>query len=201
MSSGVRSGSQGLRTGPLAAGGRYVQSAAQYETGPDGKQHAVGGEVGVDASEIQDDSQATVQKAQVIRRAALAPAYPSGQDHRVAAAASRMEATARQELITESEGEGIQKDEVAGSKETPSLGEGDDVSQDSLLGDSGAEASGVSGVGSEGQDGIEGMGEVEQTGSNDSDINSTVPSAASGLSQVTFDHGTTRPSQLVDIYS
>ena len=76
MFSGVRSGSQGLRTGPLAAGGRYVQSAAQYETGPDGKQYAVGGEVGVDASEVQDDSQATVQKAQVIRRAVLAPAYP-----------------------------------------------------------------------------------------------------------------------------
>ncbi len=100
-----------------------------------------------------------------------------------------MEAKVRQELITESEGEGIQKDEAAGSEETPSLGEGDDVSQDSLLGDSGAEASGVSGVGSEGQDGIEGVGEVEQTGSNDSDINSTVPSAASGSSQVTFDHG------------
>ena len=100
----------------IAAGGRYVQGAAQfeYETGPDGKQYAVGGEVGVDASEVQDDSQATVQKAQVIRRAALAPAHPSGQDHRVAAAASRMEAKARQELITEGEGEGIQKNEAAG---------------------------------------------------------------------------------------
>ena len=128
----------------IAAGGRYVQGAAQfeYETGPDGRQYAVGGEVGVDASEVQDDSQATIQKAQVIRRAALAPAHPSGQDHRVAAAASRMEAKARQELITEGEGEGIQKDEAAGPEETPSLGEGDDVSQDSLPGDSGSEASG-----------------------------------------------------------
>ncbi len=187
----------------IAAGGRYVQGAAQfeYETGPDGKQYAVGGEVGVDASEVQDDSQATIQKAQVIRRAALAPAHPSAQDHRVAAAASRMEAKARQELITEGEGEGIQKDEAAGPEETPSLGEGDDVSQDSLPGDSGAEASGVSGVGSEGQDGIEGMGEVEQTGSNDSDINSTAPPDVSGPSQITFDQGVTRPGQLVDIYS
>ena len=83
-----------------AAAGGYATSGPTYEyqSGPDGKRYAVGGEVGIDTSPVSGDPEATIRKAQVIRRAALAPAEPSSQDQRVAAQAARMEAEARQEL-------------------------------------------------------------------------------------------------------
>jgi hypothetical protein len=84
----------------LAASGGHAQGGAsyQYVTGPDGKRYAVGGEVSIDVSEVSGDPEATIRKAQVIRRAALAPASPSPQDRSVAQAASKMELKARQEL-------------------------------------------------------------------------------------------------------
>ena len=84
----------------VMAGGRYIRSRAQFQyvTGPDGKQYAVSGEVQIDTSEVPDDPEATIQKAQVVRRAALAPADPSPQDRRVAAEANRMEFEARMEI-------------------------------------------------------------------------------------------------------
>lgn len=84
----------------VMAGGRYIRSRAQFQyvTGPDGKQYAVSGEVQIDTSEVPDDPEATIQKAQVVRRAALAPADPSPQDRRVAAEANRMEFEARMEV-------------------------------------------------------------------------------------------------------
>jgi hypothetical protein len=54
----------------------------QLSTGPDGKQYAVGGEVPIDLSPVSGNPQATVQKAETIQRAALAPADPSGPDLR-----------------------------------------------------------------------------------------------------------------------
>ncbi len=83
----------------IAAGGSYVQGGAQltYEKGPDGQRYAVGGEVSISTSKARTPEE-TITKAQVIRRAALAPADPSPQDRRVAAQASAMETTARQEL-------------------------------------------------------------------------------------------------------
>ncbi|ADK86040.1 hypothetical protein Deba_2686 [Desulfarculus baarsii DSM 2075] len=85
-----------------AAGGRHAGSPSyQYETGPDGRQYAVGGEVPIDVSKVPGDPQATMQKAAQIRRAALAPAKPSTQDHQVAAKASQMAAEARRELAQE----------------------------------------------------------------------------------------------------
>ncbi len=86
----------------LAAGGPYT-GGVQYEfaAGPDGSRYAVGGEVKIDVSEVPDDPQATIQKAQVIRRAALAPANPSPADRKVASQASRMERRARAELAEE----------------------------------------------------------------------------------------------------
>ncbi len=73
----------------IAAGGQYVRAGAQYryETGPDGKRYAVAGEVSIDTSP-EPDPEATIQKMEVVRRAALAPADPSPQDRRVAAKAS-----------------------------------------------------------------------------------------------------------------
>ena len=83
-----------------AAAGPYVKGGPtfDYETGPDGRSYAVGGAVQIDSSPVSGDPEATVRKAQTIRRAALAPAEPSAQDRSVAAAASQMEAQARQEI-------------------------------------------------------------------------------------------------------
>ncbi|TVQ95891.1 MAG: hypothetical protein EA399_16885 [Desulfovibrionales bacterium] len=85
----------------VAAGGQYVTSGASYtyETGPDGRQYAVGGEVSIDTSPVPGNPEQTEQKAQTIRRAALAPASPSAQDVKVATSASQMEAEARMERI------------------------------------------------------------------------------------------------------
>ncbi|MFP4630094.1 MAG: putative metalloprotease CJM1_0395 family protein, partial [Desulfohalobiaceae bacterium] len=74
----------------VAAGGPYVQGGANLETrllGPDRQFYAVGGEVSMDASKVPGDPEATVVKARTLRRAALAPARPSGQDLQVAAQA------------------------------------------------------------------------------------------------------------------
>ena len=69
-----------------------------YKTGPDGKNYAVAGEVGIDTSPVNGDPQATIEKARVIQRAALAPAEPSAQDYRVAQSAVQMMAQATIEL-------------------------------------------------------------------------------------------------------
>src|SRR5690606_14550048 len=69
-----------------------------YQQGPDGKQYAVGGEVGIDVSSVPNNPQATIQKMQQVRAAALAPAEPSGADHAVAAKAAQAEAQAREQL-------------------------------------------------------------------------------------------------------
>ncbi len=80
--------------GPHATGG----PSYEYQEGPDGQRYAVGGEVGIDTSPVSGDPEATIQKAQQIRAAALAPATPSSQDQAVAAAATQMESQARAEL-------------------------------------------------------------------------------------------------------
>jgi hypothetical protein len=84
----------------LAAAGPYARGGAsyQYQTGPDGRQYAVGGEVSIDTSPIPGDPAATAQKARVIQAAANAPADPSTQDRQVAASAARMEQQAELDL-------------------------------------------------------------------------------------------------------
>jgi hypothetical protein len=86
----------------MAAGGSLVRGGASftYQQGPDGHRYAVGGEVSLDASEVPDNPQATLAKAQQLRAAALAPADPSGQDRAVAAQAATMAAQASAELAT-----------------------------------------------------------------------------------------------------
>ena len=83
----------------IAAGGRYVRSGAsfQYETGPDGKRYAVGGEVSIDTTE-EKDPEATIRKMETVRRAALAPAHPSSKDRKVAAEAQIKAQKAAREL-------------------------------------------------------------------------------------------------------
>lgn len=82
-----------------AAAGQYGSSPTySFVRGPDGVSYAVGGSVDVDTSPIPGDPEATLRKAQQLRRAANAPAEPSAQDGRVAAAAAKMELDARAEL-------------------------------------------------------------------------------------------------------
>lgn len=81
-------------------GGRYAGSPTySYQRGPDGRQYAVGGEVSIDISPVPGDPQATIEKARIVRRAALAPAQPSSQDRAVAAEATALEQRARAELL------------------------------------------------------------------------------------------------------
>lgn len=84
----------------LAAAGPYAKGPPSFEfqTGPDGKSYAVGGEVQIDTSKVAGNPQATLVKAQTIRRAANAPRDPSAQDRQVAAQAAQLEAEARQEI-------------------------------------------------------------------------------------------------------
>ncbi len=84
----------------MAAGGGMVRGGASFTTqrGPDGQMYAIGGEVSIDTSPVPNNPRATIAKAQQIQAAALAPADPSGQDRKVAAAASRMASEAAMEL-------------------------------------------------------------------------------------------------------
>ena len=85
-----------------AVGGQYAGAPSlSYQTGPDGKRYAVSGEVNIDVSEVAGDPAATMEKADVIRPAALAPAQPSSQDRNVAARATQMKAKAQAELMAE----------------------------------------------------------------------------------------------------
>ena len=81
-----------------SAGGSLAGSANYtYATGPDGRNYAVGGEVPIDVSPGRTPRE-TIERAQQVRAAALAPKQPSGQDVSVAASASSMEAEARAQL-------------------------------------------------------------------------------------------------------
>ena len=83
-----------------AAGNLAVGSASfTYAKGPDGKRYAIGGEVSIDTSEVAGDPAATAAKADMIRRAALAPAKPSSQDRSVASSAASMKSQAQAELL------------------------------------------------------------------------------------------------------
>ncbi|NNC54374.1 MAG: hypothetical protein HKO07_01490 [Pseudomonadales bacterium] len=85
-----------------SVGGVYAGAPSYtYQRGPDGRNYAVGGEVSIDASPVAGDPQATIIKAQIVRRAALAPAEPSLQDRAVASEAMAMEQNARRELQAE----------------------------------------------------------------------------------------------------
>ncbi len=91
----------------LSDAGQYARGGAQfdYKVGPDGNRYAVGGEVSIDSSR-ESDPQRTLEKAETIRQAALAPADPSSQDRRVAMQATAMAAQARVEIAREqSQGE------------------------------------------------------------------------------------------------
>ncbi|MFT6153682.1 MAG: hypothetical protein ACJA0E_000413 [Bermanella sp.] len=82
-----------------SVGGQYAGAISlSYERGPDGKNYAVAGEVSIDTGPVVGNPQATLDKAETIRRAALAPAEPSNQDRRVASEAVLMSIEARADI-------------------------------------------------------------------------------------------------------
>ena len=83
----------------IAAGRGVVTSGPNYTYtyGPDGKQYAVGGEVGIDTSP-ESKPEANIDKGQQIQAAALAPRDPSPQDYRVASVGGQLEAQGRADL-------------------------------------------------------------------------------------------------------
>lgn len=82
-----------------AVGGQFAGAPSyEFERGPDGVSYAVGGEVSIDSGRASTP-EATLLKAQTVRRSALAPANPSPQDRSVAARATRLESAARSEIL------------------------------------------------------------------------------------------------------
>jgi hypothetical protein len=79
-----------------AVGGSHAGAPSYtFKRGPDGRSYAVGGEVAIDVGAIANDPAATVRKMQQVKRAALAPADPSGQDISIAARAQVLAAQQR----------------------------------------------------------------------------------------------------------
>ncbi len=109
-----------------ATGGQYA-SAPQYEfeTGPDGRRYAVGGQVSIDISEESTPEQ-TIRKMQQVRAAALAPVEPSPQDLQVAAEATQKAFEARVELAEDNR-ETLQATQEESSPLDPDLPELDDI--------------------------------------------------------------------------
>ncbi len=98
-----------------AVAGQYAGSPTySFVRGPDGVSYAVGGSVEVDTSPIPGDPEATLRKAQQLRRAANAPAEPSSQDGRVAAQAAKMELEARAELRAKEAAEAEEQNSLRG---------------------------------------------------------------------------------------
>ena len=82
--------------GGLAVGGPRFD----YQTGPDGKMYAIGGEVRLNITQGRTPEE-TIARARQIRAAALAPGDPSTSDLAVAISAARMEDEARQSRAAE----------------------------------------------------------------------------------------------------
>ena len=81
-----------------AVGGQYASAASYtYTTGPDDKRYIDGGEVSIRTPSTNDPHEA-LRMAELVKRAALAPANPSGQDLSVAASATQKAAAARVEI-------------------------------------------------------------------------------------------------------
>lgn len=140
-----------------AKGGSFAGSPSfEYQTGPDGKRYAIGGEVRIDTAPIEGDPHATIDKLRQVQAAALAPAEPSDQDRKVAqqAAAALREAQAeaaeeRQEELKELTGsaedapssdsasvkpeETFIADESSGSNAQPEQASEDETSRDQTI--------------------------------------------------------------------
>lgn len=82
-----------------STGGPHAGTPAYTLTfGPDGRAYAVGGGVSIDASPVEGDPAATVDKMEQVARAAVAPAEPSAADFAVAGEARANAARARSDM-------------------------------------------------------------------------------------------------------
>ncbi|UEM22996.1 hypothetical protein JL100_009710 [Skermanella mucosa] len=111
-----------------AAGGQYAGSPSYtYQTGPDGRRYAIGGEVSIDISPERDPA-ATIAKMERIRGAATAPAEPSPQDYKVAAAADKARMEAQRELNAQAlekiQGDGEAEEDGEGSASAGAASDG-----------------------------------------------------------------------------
>ncbi|MEL7091774.1 MAG: putative metalloprotease CJM1_0395 family protein [Pseudomonadota bacterium] len=83
-----------------AVGGQFAGPPTYtYQIGPDGRRYAVGGAVSIDVSPVPGDPAATIEKMEVVKAAALAPASPSAADRQVAALATAQRVQAMAELM------------------------------------------------------------------------------------------------------
>jgi hypothetical protein len=83
----------------LNAAGGYAKGGTNYDytAGPDGKRYAIAGHVNIDVSP-EKTPEATIRKADIVHKAALAPADPSPSDRQIASDATKMKAEAQKEL-------------------------------------------------------------------------------------------------------
>ncbi|MDR2946578.1 MAG: hypothetical protein LBV79_07535 [Candidatus Adiutrix sp.] len=108
-----------------AAAGMAGAPVYEYQTGPDGKRYAVGGHVDIRSSGSSDPDVA-LREAEAVKRAATAPADPSGPDRAAAAQASAQ----INQLKAEKARQAVSNDEDEAGKEgqSPKFG-GDDSKQ------------------------------------------------------------------------
>ena len=83
-----------------SAGAATGGASFSYQQGPDGKMYAIGGEVSI-SFKSGSTPQETMQNAQAVISAAMAPADPSGQDYAVASSARVMMMKAQQQITKE----------------------------------------------------------------------------------------------------
>ena len=86
-----------LNLGGAAASGIIYS----FRRGVDGDSYASGGKIKADLSPVAGNPRATLSKAQLVIRAALAPASPSAADMRTAVQAYRLARDARKEMRSE----------------------------------------------------------------------------------------------------
>lgn len=143
-----------------SAGGSIAGSPTfKFTRRPDGRQYAVGGEVSIDASPVPGNPQATIRKLEQVKRAALAPRTPSGQDRSVASSADAGIIQAKKELADlrlEAQAERRQ------SLSNPAASQGDSIGQSDPVFDPSARfASTPGGVGRPLGTGLAGAGELK----------------------------------------
>jgi len=123
----------------LAAAGPYALSGTnfQYRQGPDGQRYAIGGDVKIDTSKVTGNPEATLRKAEVVLRAALAPAEPSPQDRSIAAQASSLANSAQQELpqLRQQEAQQSRTERQGGNNESSASNEKPTAALEKLEGD------------------------------------------------------------------
>ena len=109
----------------LAAAGQYASGGIHYEyqRGPDGRQYAIGGEVGISMPSGSSPEE-SLRIARQVERAANAPASPSSADRAIAAAARAKASAAIREMSKETLEKAKSNRETNNSSDGVTLGDG-----------------------------------------------------------------------------